>query len=102
MVFAFGTASSINAAPFLVAHLAFIEQHHERWAMAIKHGVELQVQAAFGPADTSGNIPFFLKGWQPFFSWVVSIISWPGFPSLAASVAKMRSNAPSLLQRMNQ
>lgn len=40
--------------PFVVAHLPFAEQHDQRAALAVTDGVELGVQPAFGPPDTSG------------------------------------------------
>jgi hypothetical protein len=61
-------------------------------------------QAAFGPADTSGNSPFLsrLAAARWAFSCVASIISVSGLPPLAASSAKMRLNTPRRLQRMNR
>lgn len=44
-----------------VARLAFAEQHDQRSAFAIADGMQLGVQAAFGPSDTSGNSPFLSR-----------------------------------------
>src|SRR5690606_41609525 len=46
---------------FMVAHLAFAEQHDDRASLAIADSVQLGVQPAFGSPDTTGNIPFFSK-----------------------------------------
>jgi hypothetical protein len=67
--------------------------------MAITDGMQLGIQAAFGPSDTSGNIPFFsrLAAVRWAFKWVASIINCSGLPRLAVSSAKIRLNTPSLL-----
>ena len=45
----------------VVAHLALAEQQDQRTGLSVADGVELGVQAAFGPSDTSGNSPFLSK-----------------------------------------
>ena len=45
----------------VIAHLTFAQQQDQGSALAVAHRVELRVQAAFGAADTSGNIPFFKR-----------------------------------------
>jgi hypothetical protein len=62
---------------FIVTHLAFTEQHNQRSALAIAHGMQFRVQAALGAPDTSGNSPFFkrLAAVRCAFRWVASIIS---------------------------
>src|SRR5690606_19600424 len=46
---------------FMVAHLAFAEQHDDRASLAIADSVQLGVQHAFGSPDTAGNIPLFTR-----------------------------------------
>ena len=48
---------------FVIAHLAFAEQHDHGPTLTVAGGVQLRVQAAFGAPDTSGTGPF-LKGSQ--------------------------------------
>lgn len=48
---------------FLVAHLAFAEQHDQWPPLAVADRIKLGVQAAFCAPDTSEKSPF-LGGWQ--------------------------------------
>ena len=43
----------------MIAHLAFAEQYDDGPPLAIAHGMEFRVQAAFGAPDTSGKSPLF-------------------------------------------
>ncbi len=56
-----GECADHQGGAFVIAHLTFAQQQDQRPALAIAHGLELRVQAAFGPPDTSGNIPFFKR-----------------------------------------
>jgi hypothetical protein len=96
-----GQAVEQQGRPFVVTHLAFGDQHHQKAAVAVADGVQLIVQAAFGAPDTSGNSPFLsrLAAVRCAFRCVASIISVSGLPLLAASSAKMRLNTPNRLQR---
>jgi hypothetical protein len=87
----------------VIAHLALAEQQDEGLALTIADSVKLRVQAAFGAPNAAGNSPFFkrLAAVRCAFRWVASIMSRSGFDPLA-SAAKIRSNAPSLLQRMKR
>src|SRR5450830_1087377 len=89
---------------FVVAHLAFAEQHDQRSPVAIAHGMQFRVQAAFRTPDTSGNSPFFrrLAAVRWAFKWVVSIISRRGLPALRVSSSKILLNTPRRLQRTNR
>src|SRR5665647_2559512 len=89
---------------FVVAHLAFAEQHDQRSSVAIAHGVQFRVQAAFRAPDTSGTSPFFrrLAAVRWAFIWVASIISRRGLPALRVSSAKILLNTPRRLQRTNR
>ena len=89
---------------FVVAHLAFAEQHNQRPPVAIAHGMQFRVQAALCAPDTSGNRPFFkrLAAVRWAFRWVASIISRRGLPALRASSAKILLNTPRRLQRTNR
>lgn len=74
----------------VVAHLTFAEQHDDRASLTIADGVQFGVQSAFGPPDTTGNIPFLSKlaAVRCAFRCVASIM--------------MRSNTPRRLQRMKR
>jgi hypothetical protein len=45
----------------VVAGLAFGEKHHERPPLTVADGVQLGVQTALGPPDTSGNSPLLRR-----------------------------------------
>ncbi len=45
----------------VITHLAFREEQDDRPAVTVADGVQLGVQSAFGPPDTTGNIPFFRR-----------------------------------------
>ena len=62
----------------IIAHLAFAQQQDQRSALAIAHGVELRVQAAFGPPDTSGSeaepmIRGIIGTTRPFFKRLAAV-----------------------------
>lgn len=80
-------------------HLALAQQHHQRAALAIAHGMQLGVQAALGAPDTSGNSPFLsrLAAVRCALRCVASIINRSGLGPLLASSAKIRLNTPSRL-----
>jgi hypothetical protein len=100
----FGGWQGIKDQPrtLVIAHLPLAEQQNEGFALAVADSVELRVQAAFRAPNASGNGLFFkrLAAVRCAFRWVASIIMRSG-PSLA-SAAKIRSNTPSLLQRMKR
>ncbi len=60
---------------FVITHLAFRQEHHNRAAHTIANGMELGVQAAFRASDTAGNIPFLrrLAAVRWALRWVASI-----------------------------
>src|SRR5262245_53429595 len=88
----------------MIVHLTFGKQQNQRLARVIADGVELRVQSALRPPDTTGNIPFFrrLAAVRWAFRWVASIMMRSGLGPSAASPAKMRSNTPRRLQRMKR
>ena len=92
------------AAAFVIAHLAFAEQHDDGASLIIAYGVQLGVQATFRAPDTSGNRPFFkrLAAVRCAFRCVASIISRDGLPALRASSANILLNTLRRLQRTNR
>ena len=102
----FGGWQGIKDQPrtFVIAHLPLAEQQNEGFALAVADSVELRVQAAFRAPNASGNSPFFkrLAAVRCAFRWVASIIMRSGFGPSLARAAKIRSNTPSLLQRMKR
>ena len=65
---------------FVVAHLAFRQEHDDRPAFTVADGVELGVQPSLGSSDTTGNIPFLsrLAAVRWAFRWVASIMMRSG------------------------
>ncbi len=93
-----------EACALVIAHLSFREQHNDRTAAFVAHGVELRVQTAFRSPDTTGNSPFLsrLAAVRCAFRCVASIMIRSGLGPSPASPAKMRSKTPSRLQRMKR
>lgn len=67
----------------VVAHPIFGQQHDQRPPPLVAGSVQLGVQAAFGPPDTTGNIPFLsmLAAVRRAFRWVLSIMIASGSPA---------------------
>jgi hypothetical protein len=88
----------------IVTHLAFGQQQDQRLAVGVANGVQFGVQAAFGASNTAGNIPFLsrLAAVRWALRWVASIMTVPVASLRAASVEKIRSKTPALLQRMKR
>ena len=88
----------------IVADLAFGKQQDQRFAVGVANRMQLGVQAALCPPDTTGNTPFLNKlaavRWA--FRCVASIMTAPVASLMAASVAKIRLKTPALLQRMKR
>jgi hypothetical protein len=54
-----GKRGKQQCSAFVVAHLTFGQEHHDRPAQSVADGMELRVQAALGAPDTSGKSPPF-------------------------------------------
>jgi hypothetical protein len=86
----------------IVAYLALGEQQDQWLAVPVTNGVQLGVQAAFGPSDTAGNSPFMSRPaaarWA--FRSALSIITVSAAALSPARTANIRSKTPIRLQRM--
>ena len=56
--YARGDVALDQGGDLVVTHLAFGEQHDQRAALAVAHGMQLGVQPALGAPVTSANNPF--------------------------------------------
>jgi hypothetical protein len=100
----FGGWQGIKDQPrtFVIAHLPLAEQQNEGFALAVADSVELRVQAAFRAPNASGNSPFFKRLAAVRCKMGGVDHNRSGFGPSLASAAKIRSNTPSLLQRMKR
>lgn len=85
----------------VVTDLTGSEVEQDRLASLVTDGVQLGVQAALCPSQTTGKAPFCAKlaavRWA--FRCVALIMIRSGFLPAVASATKIRSNTPSRLQR---